>query len=184
MCFRQMSGLTINFNKNEVMVCPLAWIRGHVPSGVEVPKRNGPDNGLCLICETLEDSNHIFFVCVTAQFLWNCFREAAGDSWCNTNFPDLFEELHASLRLHHIKRWLDIGILAWTLWTICNRLVIHRTPLRQPSDAIYRMCGYLQLWRSLSRVTDRDAIDILITDLWALALRLAQPLPPPPPEPD
>lgn len=94
-----------------------------------------------------------------------------GGSWCNTNFPDLFEELQASvLRLHRI-RWLGIGVLAWTLWTIRNRLVIQRAPLRQPSDAIYKMCGYLQLWRSLSRVTDRDAITILIADLRALALR-------------
>ena len=37
------------------------WIRGRVPSGVEVLKRHGPGDGLCPLCDTAEDSNHIFF---------------------------------------------------------------------------------------------------------------------------
>lgn len=76
----------------------------------------------------------------------------------------------SALRLRRIS-WLGIGVLAWTLWTIRNRLVIQRSLLRHPSDAIYKMCGYLQLWRLPSRVTDRDAIDIFIADLRALAFR-------------
>ena len=51
------------------------WIRGRIPSGVEVRKRNGPGSGLCPLCAVPEDSNHIFFACTSAQFLWSCFRE-------------------------------------------------------------------------------------------------------------
>jgi hypothetical protein len=54
------------------------WIRGRVPSGVEVLKRSGPGDGTCPLCGTEEDSNHIFFTCVSAQFLWSCFREVVG----------------------------------------------------------------------------------------------------------
>ena len=43
-----------------------------------------------------EDSNHIFFSCVSAQFVWSCFREVVGGNWCHTNFPDLFAELQNS----------------------------------------------------------------------------------------
>lgn len=50
--------------------------------------------------------------------------------------PDLYEELQASNIGHHNIRWLVIGVLSWTLWTIRNRLVIQRTPLRRPTDAI------------------------------------------------
>src|SRR4051812_11005538 len=72
------------------------WIRGRLPSGVEVRKRNGPGSGLCPLCDTPEDSNHIFFSCVSAQFAWSCFREAVGGDWCHSNFPDLFAKLQAS----------------------------------------------------------------------------------------
>ncbi|XP_048552628.1 uncharacterized protein LOC125532726 [Triticum urartu] len=72
------------------------WIRGRLPSGVEVCKRNGPGDGMCPMCGTVEDANHIFFLCSTAQFLCSCFRETVGGQWCNTNFSDLLAEIHAS----------------------------------------------------------------------------------------
>ena len=160
------------------------WIRGRIPSGVEVRKRNGPGTGLCPLCATPEDSNHIFFSCVSVQFVWRCFREVVGGNWCHTNFPDLFAELQNSpLPSRHI-RWLEIGVIAWTLWTIRNKLVIQRAPLRWATDAIFKLSGFLQLWRPLSRTQDRDAISAIIADLRSMAVRLSPPLPPPPPEPD
>ena len=160
------------------------WIRGWIPSGVEVQKRNGPGNGLCPLCGTIEDSNDIFFSCVSAQFLWSYFRKAVGGHWCHSNFPDLFSELQASpQRTRHI-RWLEIGVLAWTLWTVRNRLVIQHIPLQRATGALFKFCGYLQLWRPLSRPQDRDAITAFIADLRSIAFRLSPPLPPPPPEPD
>ena len=73
---------------------------------------------------------------------------------------------------------------ALTLWTVRNRLVIQCAPLRRATDAIFKMGGYLQLWRLLSHPQDRDAIDIFIADLRPLPFRLAHPLPPPPPDLD
>ncbi|KAE8817870.1 ABC transporter G family member 37 [Hordeum vulgare] len=72
------------------------WLRGCLLSGVEVLKRNGPGYGICLLCAMEEDSNHIFFSCVFAQFLWSCFREVVGGTWCHRNLPDLLTELQAT----------------------------------------------------------------------------------------
>ena len=156
------------------------WIRGRLPSGVEVRKRNGPGSGLCPLCGVPKDSSHIFS-CVSARFVWSCFRDVVGGNWCHTNFPDLFDELQSSpLSSRHI-RWLEIGVLAWTLWTIRNKLVIQRVPLRRATDAIFKLSGFLQLWRPLSRPQDRDAISAFIADLRSMAVRLS---PPPPPNPD
>lgn len=69
------------------------WIHGQTPSGVEVRKRNGPRSGLYPLCDVPEDSNHIFFSCMSVQFVWSCFREVVGGNWCHTNFPDLFAKL-------------------------------------------------------------------------------------------
>ena len=121
---------------------------------------------------------------MSAQFLWSCFREIVGGSWDHNNFPALFAELQANPpTLRHI-RWLTIGVLAWMLWTVRNKLVIQRIPFRRATDALFKWSGYLQLWRPLSRPRERDAITSIITQLRAMALRLAPPLPPPPPEPD
>ena len=160
------------------------WIHGRIPSGVEVHKRNGPGTGLCPLCDVPEDSNHIFFTCISAQFLWSCFREVVGGNWCHTNFPDLFDELQLSPLLSRHTRWLEIGALAWTLWTIRNKLVIQRIPLRRATYALFKLSGFLHLWRPLSRPSDRDAITAFIADLRSMAVRLSPLAPPPPPEPD
>lgn len=104
------------------------WIKSRVPSGVEVLKRNGPGDGICPLCDMMEDSNHIFFTCVTAQFLWNCFRDAVDGRWCHTNVPDLFVEIQSTPSSARHIRWLTIRVLTWTLWTVRNKLVIQRVP--------------------------------------------------------
>jgi len=162
------------------------WIRGRTPCSMEVRKCSGLGSGLCPLCGVPEDSNHIFFSCVSAQFIWSCFREVVGGNCCHTNFLDLFAELQNSPPPQHPRhiRWLEIGVLAWTLWMIRNRLVIQRIPLRRATDALFKLSGYLQLWRPLSRPTDRDAISVFIADLRSMVVRLSPPLPPPLPELD
>ncbi|XP_073355625.1 uncharacterized protein [Aegilops tauschii subsp. strangulata] len=117
------------------------WIRGCLPSGVEVLKRNGPGDGRCPLCGPEEDLNHIFFTCLSAQFLWSCFREIVGGSRDHNNFPALFAELQASApSIRHI-RWLIIGVLTWTLWTVRNKLLIQRIPFRRATDALFKWSG-------------------------------------------
>lgn len=61
----QIWGIKIPFK-----ICIFLWqlIRGRFPSGVHVLERNGLGNGSCPLCDVEEDSNHIYFSCVTAQF--------------------------------------------------------------------------------------------------------------------
>ena len=56
--------------------------------------------------------------------------------WCHANFPGLFGELQACTAGSRHIRWLAIGVLMWMLCMIHNKLVIERSPLRCPVDAI------------------------------------------------
>ena len=79
-------------------------------------------------------------------------------------------------RYRHI-RWLCVGVLAWTLWTVRNKLVIQKVPLRRATDSIFKMCGYLQLWRPLSRLrtgtpsTDSSPTSVRWPSAWRLRSR-------------
>ena len=99
-------------------------MRGRLPSGTEVRKRNGPGDGLCPICLVPEDCNHIFFRCPAAQFLWSCFREVVGGTWCHDNLPDLFWEVQTHQPFIRPTPLVVVGVLSWTLCTVCNNLVI------------------------------------------------------------
>ncbi|KAE8799964.1 ABC transporter G family member 37 [Hordeum vulgare] len=60
----------------KVEICVSSGSGARTPFVVEVHKRHGPSDRVCPICGTIEESNHIFFTCVTAQFLWSYLREA------------------------------------------------------------------------------------------------------------
>ena len=80
--------------------------------------------------------------------------------------------------------WVAMGTLVCTLFNVHNELVIeHVIPLRA-TDAVYKMCGFLQLSRPFSKRRDRDNIDLNIAGLRSTAGSIAPPTPPPPPEPD
>ena len=58
--------------------------------------------------------------------------------------------------------WLAFSALAWALWNIRNKSLIEGKILSSPSDGLYKLVVYLQLWTPLSRRPERDAISSLI----------------------
>lgn len=55
--------------------------RNHLPTADNVPKRNGPSDGSCVVCEMLEDANHALFQCALARFAWTTVREVFQQKW-------------------------------------------------------------------------------------------------------
>lgn len=136
-----------------------------VPSGTEVL------DGLCPLSRVPEDYNHIFFICPSARFMWSCLREAVGGSWFHNNLPEMFTEV---LRSHNAAArpalWVIIRALLWMLWTTCNKLVIeHVIPVRA-TDAVFKLCGFIQLWRLLSRRSVWPSIDSAAAVLRVIAV--------------
>ena len=70
--FREIWGIAIPL-KIRVFLWQLAWKR--LPSCDNIIRRRGPSNGLCSLCGQFEDTNHIFFGCSLAKFLWSAVRE-------------------------------------------------------------------------------------------------------------
>ena len=96
-----------------------------------------------------------------------------GGNWCHDNLPGLFGEV---LRFPGPSRpplWVTLGTLAWTLWCTRNKLVIERVILCRVTDVIYKMCGFLQLWRPLSKRCDRGVIDNIMAGLRSAASAFA-----------
>ena len=104
--------------------------------------------------------------------------------WNHDNLPDLFQAVLSQEARTRPSLWVVVGTIAWTLWTGRNKLVIEHVISTRATDSIYKLCGFLQLWRPLSKRCDRDFIDMIISALRTTAGALAPPLPPPPPEPN
>lgn len=120
-------------------------------------------------------------VCPAARFLWSCFRKIVGGSWTHNNFPNMFLKARSLLTPARPTLCVAAGMLLWTLWNVQNKLVIEHIIPSHATDAIFKMSGFLQLWRPLSKRRDHDAIDSTIVGLRSTAARLSPPCAPPPP---
>jgi hypothetical protein len=139
--------------------------RGRIPSGDQVQKRHGPRDGLCPLCGEAKDQNHILFSCVLAKFRCSVFSETLGQQWAPVSFSCLFSMLQrVSGQSYHLL-WFAAAALLWSLWLIQNKALIDGVFIKSPTDAIYKIIVYLQLWTSLNRAEDRSGIQTMISNI-------------------
>jgi hypothetical protein len=55
--------------------------QGHLPSNDRIHDRGGPSDGKCSLCGGPESTDHIFFECILAQFLWSGVRDMFSVNW-------------------------------------------------------------------------------------------------------
>lgn len=156
----------------KVKIFPWQMVRNRLPSGVEVQKRHGPRDGLCPLCGTEEDANHIFLKCILAQFLWGCVRDVTGCWWAPTSFG-AFHTLTSRLseRTRRLT-WLIFVAMSWALWHIRNKALIEGKFIKHHADTLYKMAILLQLWKLLSKSTDVSIIEVIAGKFRTLAMTL------------
>ena len=87
--------------------------RKRLPSNDNIHLRHGPSNGLCALCGEGEDTNHIFFKCVLAKFMWSAVRELLPCTWNPSCLADVYRLLLPYKG--HDKRvlWTSVAALLW-----------------------------------------------------------------------
>ena len=111
---------------------------------VEVRKRRGPGNGICLMCGITEMGTHMMFTYVAAGFLWNFVHEALGPAWQASDLGEFLETQANRIGKRRRLFWLVFAVMTWTLWTIRNKMMIERVFLRRDSDSTFKFPTFLQ----------------------------------------
>ncbi|KAE8775676.1 Heparanase-like protein 2 [Hordeum vulgare] len=150
-------------------------LRDRLPSGTEVLKCHGPDNGLCPLCHVPETESHIMFSCVAAQALWCFVREALGPEWEAQQLADFLQVRATQVGRKRRLFWLVFEAMMWTLWTTRNKMVIERVFKRRASDSFFKFLAFFQHWHPLVRTRDRDRLQRYLDVLMAAARRLSAP---------
>ena len=55
--------------------------------------------------------------------------------------------------------------LCWALWTTRNKLTIDAVVPKHPSDVIFKMAMFIQVWASLAKEQDKEALLLLTNGL-------------------
>lgn len=109
---------------------------------------------------------------MSAQFFWSCVLEVWGNGWRPTNFPEFYQLLAGGSGQVCRLTWVNFDALAWSLWCVTNKLVIEHIFPSRATDDTYKLCGFLQLWRPLSKRWDRAVVDQLTRRYEELAAHL------------
>jgi hypothetical protein len=64
-------------------------VRKRLSTNGNIRQRHGPSTDRCALCGEYEDTNHIFFECHLARFMWSAVRELLGCSWNPSCFSNL-----------------------------------------------------------------------------------------------
>ena len=142
-------------------ICVFLWqlVRKRLPSNDNISRRHGPSCGRCALCDEWEDTNHIFFGCTLAKFLWSAVRELLSISWNPSCFADLYRLVQESTGQKRRVLWICCAALCWTLWNMRDRFTIDGIFPSQPADCLYKMSIYMQVWKPLARRQDRRALE-------------------------
>jgi hypothetical protein len=148
--------------------------RGRLPAADQIRKRNGPGMDRCALCDALEDTNHIFFHYVLAKLVWCCFRSWLQVSWAPSSFSDLRNLATSLVGVTKRLFWIGLAAVCWALWTTRNKFTIEHIFPSKPADCLYKLCMFLQQWRSLTKTEDRDNFDLLLSKIRASASSLSR----------
>lgn len=91
--------------------------QNRLPTADNVAKRNGPSDGSCVVCGTLEDANHALFRCHLARFAWSAVRASFQQNWNPSSGADLLQIIRTQKGASARIVWRCVGALLWSLWT-------------------------------------------------------------------
>ena len=141
--------------------------RGRLPSREKIAKRKGPSNGLCALSGQVESTNHIFFECVLARFVWSGVRSMLGVQWQPLTFGDTFTLFNSYEGKTRKALWILFVVLCWALWTTRNKFCIEEVFPRQPAYVLFKSLIFLQQWRPVIKPKLLPLIDELARSLQA-----------------
>jgi hypothetical protein len=144
-----------------------------LPTSALISARNGPGTGRCSLCGEVEDASHIFFNCSMAKFLWAVTRLLLGCNWSPANFPQFYSLVSSLLGRHKRTTWALFAAQSWVLWRVRNKLTIESKVLRHPTDIIYKISIFLQLWELTTKQMDRSSLRWMIRRLRVLRANCA-----------
>ena len=102
-------------------------VRKRLPTRANIAHRHGPSTGACALCGEYEDSNHIFFMCPLAKFMWSAVRELLHCDWNPSCFADLYRMLNSTRAQTRRVLWICCAALCWSQWTTRNKFTLERT---------------------------------------------------------
>jgi hypothetical protein len=107
-----------------------------------------------------ENSNHLFFDCSLARYVWSLVAMVVGANcrpsnlnqfwvWCEKFFP-------ANRNLHTV----GLAAICWALWQARNLVCFEKKKIRSPTEIICRASSFLIYWAGLQQEEAKAILEV------------------------
>ena len=120
-----------------------------IQCGVQLKKKKWTGPEKCLVCDVHESTDHIFFQCPLAVFLWSFLRDCLGWPRSPTSCSSLFLEIleHCQGKKQMVTLFICAGAL-WSIWKSRNEMVFNKV-LSSPVELVYKTLMLTKTWRPI-----------------------------------
>jgi hypothetical protein len=95
-------------------------------------RRNWTRSPLCQFCREHESSNHLFFGCVAAKFVWSAMANVIGSPTRNESFSQFFRWFPKFVSASRNTQIAGLTAICWAIWKLRNRVCFENKRINSP----------------------------------------------------
>jgi hypothetical protein len=127
-------------------------LRDSILTKVNLKKRGWKGIDSCPFCGVSETSQHLFFDCPLARYVWRVVQCALGLD----NYPDSVSMMFGAWGNNFQgdqKAVIFLGCAAflWSIWNIRNKACFHGKLPHDPIECIFSLCHWIDQWKVLQK---------------------------------
>ena len=126
---------------------PVASAKNRILTKEKLCKRRWQGLSSCEFCGLFESTDHLFFKCSVARYIWRVVQIALNLHTIPTSTDDLFGPwIHSFSKIDRNVVMFGCGAVLWSIWRTRNDKVFNGKMLADPSDAVFFvlfLVGYL-----------------------------------------
>ena len=127
-------------------------IKDKILTKENLKKRGWKKVEMCEFCDSHETTEHLFFSCPLAKYIWTIASVALGINQVPKDFPDLYAKWFSAYDgKDRIAMMLGAVAIFWAVWKTRNRSCFQRIRPKDPTNVVIYMCNFLHVWANLQK---------------------------------
>lgn len=106
-------------------------------------RRNWKGNPKCSFCSDRETSQHLFFLCPVARFVWRTIGSVFGTELCPNNILQFYTWWYVFFPEGEKFYTVGLAAVCWAIWNCRNRATFEFKLPKTPFEVVFATCASL-----------------------------------------
>ena len=123
-------------------------------------KRNWTGDMQCCFCNCTESIDHLFFECITVNYIWSLVAFVLGANHRPTSFGQYWHWIDTLLPNKKGSHMIGLASICWAIWKSRNKCCFEKKKLiGSPTEIICLASSFLKYWAGLQAGQDKEDLE-------------------------